>query len=228
MARPAAESWISPASISVSEAGSDAGFSADGHYRWWLRRSWPGGHGTLLFIGLNPSAADGRRDDPTLRRLIGFGRGWGYSALVVLNLFAFWRLRESDALKWTLLFWLAQALSFLTKGPVGLAIVALTILGFRGFGGKVPWKKMFRWQGLLLGAAVVTPWYATVFHKYPNLFYYLFEFQTVERVATEVHGRGGPIWFFLPVILAGFFPWSFRNTSLKNETGNPVFHKFFD
>ena len=95
MVRPAAESWISPASISVSEAGSDAGFSADGHYRWWLRRSWPGGQGTLLFIGLNPSAADGRRDDPTLRRLIGFGRGWGYSALVVLNLFA--RISASPA-----------------------------------------------------------------------------------------------------------------------------------
>ena len=88
MGRPAAESSISLAGISVSDAPSDAGFSADGQYRWWLRRRWPGGTGTLVFIGLNPSAADGRRDDPTLRRLIGFGRGWGYGELVVLNLFA--------------------------------------------------------------------------------------------------------------------------------------------
>ncbi len=32
--------------------------------------------------------ADDRRDDPTLRRLCGFARSWGYAELVVLNLFA--------------------------------------------------------------------------------------------------------------------------------------------
>jgi len=42
----------------------------------------------VLFIGLNPSRANGERDDPTLRRLQGFARSWGYGQLVVLNLFA--------------------------------------------------------------------------------------------------------------------------------------------
>jgi hypothetical protein len=42
----------------------------------------------LLFIGLNPSRADGRRDDPTLRRLLGFARRWGHGSLTVVNLFA--------------------------------------------------------------------------------------------------------------------------------------------
>ena len=41
------------------------GLQPDGYYRWWLRRSWPSGRGTVVFIGLNPSAADGRRNDPT-------------------------------------------------------------------------------------------------------------------------------------------------------------------
>ena len=95
MVRPAAESSTSHASFSVSDAPSEAGFSSDGHYRLWLRRGWSGGSGTLIFIGLNPSAADGRHDDPTLRRLIGFGRGWGYNELVVLNLFA--RISASPA-----------------------------------------------------------------------------------------------------------------------------------
>jgi len=79
----------------VLQATSEAGFSPDGHYRWWLRRSWASGRGTVVFIGLNPSAADGRRNDPTLRRLIGFARGWGYSELVVVNLFA--RISPSPA-----------------------------------------------------------------------------------------------------------------------------------
>ena len=65
-----------------------AAFSCCGRYRWWLERVWQPALPRLIFIGLNPSRADGRRDDPTLRRLLGFGRRWGYGALEVLNLFA--------------------------------------------------------------------------------------------------------------------------------------------
>ena len=65
-----------------------ASFSRCGSYRWWLSRRWRDGAPTLLFLGLNPSNADGRRDDPTLRRLIGFADGWGYGSVEVLNLFS--------------------------------------------------------------------------------------------------------------------------------------------
>ncbi len=36
---------------------------------------------------LNPSTADGTVDDPTIRRCMGFATAWGYSRLVVRNLF---------------------------------------------------------------------------------------------------------------------------------------------
>ncbi len=70
----------------------DAAFSPCGHYRWVLRRSIRRPSQAdpcreLLFVGLNPSLADAGRDDPTLRRLQGFARNWGYHQLVVLNLF---------------------------------------------------------------------------------------------------------------------------------------------
>lgn len=73
----------------------DAAFSACGHYRWWLERLWWPERPRLIFIGLNPSRADGRCDDPTLRRLVGFAHSWGYGGLEVLNLFA--RISPSPA-----------------------------------------------------------------------------------------------------------------------------------
>jgi hypothetical protein len=38
---------------------------------------------------LNPSTADGKEDDPTIRRCIGFAKAWEYGSLDVVNLFAF-------------------------------------------------------------------------------------------------------------------------------------------
>ena len=90
---------VTPASASLSvvadSSGSEASLSSDGCYRWWLRRCLSTGEGCLLFLGLNPSRADGQRDDPTLRRLTGFARQWGYRELLVLNLFA--RISPSPA-----------------------------------------------------------------------------------------------------------------------------------
>ncbi|MBL6792205.1 MAG: DUF1643 domain-containing protein, partial [Synechococcus sp. BS307-5m-G35] len=84
MDRQVRASSISAGVISASKAS----FSANRQYRWWLHRQWSLGSGLLLFIGLNPSRADGERDDPTLRRLQAFAKSWGYQELLVVNLFA--------------------------------------------------------------------------------------------------------------------------------------------
>ena len=62
-------------------------FSPCGGYRWWLQRTWQPERPTLVFVGLKPSCADGQRDDPTLRRLVAYGRCWGFGRLEVINLF---------------------------------------------------------------------------------------------------------------------------------------------
>ena len=43
----------------------------------------------VMFIGLNPSTADETKDDPTIRRCVGFAKEWGYGAVCMANLFAY-------------------------------------------------------------------------------------------------------------------------------------------
>jgi hypothetical protein len=66
----------------------DACISRCGRYRYALWRRWADGP-QVLFVMLNPSTADQRDDDPTIRRCIGLAARWGYAAVAVGNLFAF-------------------------------------------------------------------------------------------------------------------------------------------
>lgn len=67
-------------------------FSPDRIYRYTLYREW--GTGPVVnFICLNPSTADEERNDPTVRRCIGYARDWGFDRMMVTNIFA---LRSTD------------------------------------------------------------------------------------------------------------------------------------
>lgn len=66
----------------------DAVLSEDRKYRYQLSRVWELDGRMILFIGLNPSTANEIKDDPTIRRCIGFAKDWGYGGLFMGNLFA--------------------------------------------------------------------------------------------------------------------------------------------
>ncbi len=75
-----------------------ARFSDCRRYRYTLWRTWSGNPGYVMFVGLNPSTADEVRDDPTVRRCIGFAKSWGFGAMCMTNLFAF-RATKPEAMK---------------------------------------------------------------------------------------------------------------------------------
>ncbi len=67
-----------------------AGATIIGAYRYTLWRAWDEMRPRVCFVLLNPSTADATRDDPTLRRCIGFARSWGACGSVeIVNLFAY-------------------------------------------------------------------------------------------------------------------------------------------
>lgn len=58
-------------------------------YRYALRRHWNPDAGALGIVMLNPSTADGKEDDPTIRRCIGFAKENDFGGIIVGNLFAY-------------------------------------------------------------------------------------------------------------------------------------------
>lgn len=74
--------------MSDMETLKDAIFSPSRKYRYVLWREWSEGN-SAVFIGLNPSTADETKDDPTIRRCIGYAKEWGYAGICMLNIFAY-------------------------------------------------------------------------------------------------------------------------------------------
>lgn len=75
-------------------------------YDLWRRK----GPRVAVFIGLNPSKADGQKNDPTILRCRAFGERWGFDGIVMVNLYG-WR----DTLPADL--WAAQARGEDIVGP---------------------------------------------------------------------------------------------------------------
>lgn len=80
----------------LNDPNHGAEFSADRLHRYVLWRAWDRRKGAVTFIGLNPSTADERLDDPTIRRCLRFARDWGYGQLLMVNLFSFRATKPRD------------------------------------------------------------------------------------------------------------------------------------
>ncbi len=77
-------------------------FSPCRKYRYRLLHEWSDMFSTpraIMWIGLNPSTADEEKLDPTLKRIRGFSRAWGYDRFIMANAFAYRATKPPDMLK---------------------------------------------------------------------------------------------------------------------------------
>lgn len=87
-------------STSIDFTEKSAIFSQCKKYRYTLTRKWSGGSGIANFLMLNPSTADELMEDPTIRRCCIYAKDWGYSGVVITNLFAYRATNPSDMKKY--------------------------------------------------------------------------------------------------------------------------------
>ncbi len=110
---------------------------------------------------------------------------------------------------WFYLFYLTSALTVLTKGLVGIVIPGMVIGAWIAILGE--WRllrAMYLPTGLLLFLAVAGPWHYFVAQANPEFNQFYFVHEHLQRYLTKVHQRYEPMWFFIPVLFAGMYPWS--------------------
>jgi len=106
------------------------------------------------------------------------------------------------------LMYIFAALATLTKGLIGIALPGLIIC---------TWIIVFnQWKllktvclptGTLLFLAIAAPWHVLVQLHNPEFFNYYFIKQQFARYATLSADRYKPLWWFVPIIILGFYPW---------------------
>jgi 4-amino-4-deoxy-L-arabinose transferase-like glycosyltransferase len=107
----------------------------------------------------------------------------------------------------------ATGVAVLIKGPVGLIVPALVTWVawlIQGRAGRRPGfaRRVFAPVNVLLVLAVVLPWFLGVVHRQPDFAHYGLVEETVRRYATTSFHRTAPWWYYGPVLLGTFFPWS--------------------
>jgi 4-amino-4-deoxy-L-arabinose transferase-like glycosyltransferase len=108
----------------------------------------------------------------------------------------------------TLIGFTGAALAVMTKGLIGilfpLAIIGLWIACFQT---RFPFKKSHLFVGSCLFFIIVTPWHVLAGARNPGFYYFYFIEQHFLRYTIKSVGHYQPIWFFIPCLLIGFFPW---------------------
>ena len=110
--------------------------------------------------------------------------------------------------------WVTAALGFLAKGPVAIVVPALVlavwIVWERRRGDALQMPNLRAWLlAPLCMLVIVLPWMVLLARAAgPASLAEVFGHYSVGRYLGAIENQSGPLWYYLPVIVLGFFPWS--------------------
>ncbi len=129
---------------------------------------------------------------------------------LTLALFALYVWTQTNQGRWIALAGVMTGLAALTKGPVALVLIGVQTIAYLCLTRQA--KRLLSpalWGGFALCLIVGLPWFLAMIHLHGQLFIKGFlEANNVTRYLQAEHKETSPFWFFLPVLLGGFFPWS--------------------
>ncbi|MDV6033247.1 MAG: glycosyltransferase [Phycisphaera sp. RhM] len=102
----------------------------------------------------------------------------------------------------------ACGLGFMTKGPLSLVLMLPVILVFSWLTREVARIRMIHLLSLIaIVSLIALPWMIAVSLRDQTFLWEFFVNHNIRRFAGQYHDR--PFWYFVPVLLAAGFPWSF-------------------
>jgi 4-amino-4-deoxy-L-arabinose transferase-like glycosyltransferase len=106
-------------------------------------------------------------------------------------------------------FHVACAAAVLLKGLIGVVLPGGAIVFWTVWTGR--WRtlaRVFSPGPLLVFLALAVPWHAAMARRHPDFLQFYFVHEHFDRFAKTEHKRTGPLVYFVPVLLAGFLPWT--------------------
>lgn len=132
------------------------------------------------------------------------------SVTLLFSLIALQATSNRQRTLFILLAYVFCGLAALTKGLIGIAFPAMVIGSWIILLNR--WsvvKQMRLFSGAIIFITITAPWYFLVQHANPQFFHFFFVTQQFERFLTKADFNNPTVfWFYIPVVLAGFLPWS--------------------
>ena len=108
-------------------------------------------------------------------------------------------------------FYIFLGLATLAKGPLAVVLAGLVFLGYVAtFRDWAALRTLLLSPALAVFFAVAGPWYALCYavNGAPFVEEFILEHNLARLVSAAALGHGQPAWFYIPVLIAGLFPWS--------------------
>ena len=106
--------------------------------------------------------------------------------------------------------WVLMALATLAKGPLGLLLPGLIVAGY--VVATRQWRlvrTVLSPAGIALFLLVAAPWYVLMWRHQGSAFVDVFLLNhNLQRFTSTIHRHPGSIFYYVPVLLAGIFPWT--------------------
>jgi 4-amino-4-deoxy-L-arabinose transferase-like glycosyltransferase len=165
------------------------------------------------FVGASGMQLDAALITAASAMVIGFGRSAStdmpLAATFTAAMLCWYGWYSSRKRGWLLGFYLFSGFATLAKGPIALLLAALIILAFAALrrDARLILRTLLP-AGILLYLAVTLPWFLAVQHANPQFFREFFLQQNLARYTTDLYRHHQPFWFYLPVGLLAFVPWT--------------------
>jgi 4-amino-4-deoxy-L-arabinose transferase-like glycosyltransferase len=149
----------------------------------------------------------------TAAGIVGYARAasmdMALGAMFTIALLAWFAWLETEKRGYLAAFYGFLALAMLAKGPVAPFLAAVIIATFAVLHGsvRIAWKTLWV-PGIALFCAIGLPWCVAVQVRNPQFFRVFILEHNLARFGTNLYHHPEPFWYYVPVSLLGWVPWS--------------------